>query len=31
MGQEVKNLLRAQSIYGLMESSAKTGKKFLDK
>ena len=27
MGQEVKNLLRAQSKYGLMESSAKTGKK----
>ena len=39
MGQEVKNPLRAQSKYGLMESSAKTGKKifrgspehFLDK
>ena len=39
MGQEVKNLLRAQSKYGLMGSSAKTGKKnfhgsqeqFLDK
>ena len=28
MSQEVKNLLRAQSKYGLMESSAKTGKKF---
>ena len=27
MGQEVKNLLRAQSKYGLMESSAKIGKK----
>ena len=27
MGQEVKNPLRAQSKYGLMESSAKTGKK----
>ena len=27
MGQEVKNLLRAQSKYGLMGSSAKTGKK----
>ena len=26
MGQEVKNPLRAQSKYGLMESSAKTGK-----
>ena len=26
MGQEVKNLLRAQSKYGLMGSSAKTGK-----
>ena len=26
MGQEVKNHLRAQSEYGLMESSAKTGK-----
>ena len=39
MGQEVKNSLRAQSKYGLMGSSAKTGKKifrgspehFLDK
>ena len=39
MGQEVKNLLRAQSKYGLIGSSAKTGKKnfhgsqeqFLDK
>ena len=39
MDQEVKNLLRAQSKYGLMGSSAKTGKKnfhgsqeqFLDK
>ena len=39
MGQEVKNPLRAQSKYGLMGSSAKTGKKnfqgsqehFLDK
>ena len=39
MGQEVKNLIRAQSKYGLMGSSAKTGKKifygsqeqFLDK
>ena len=39
MGQEVKTLLRAQSKYGLMGSSAKTGKKifcrsqeqFLDK
>ena len=30
MGQEVKNLLRAQSKYGLMESSAKTGKKIFD-
>ena len=28
MGQEVKNLLRAQSKYDLMGSSAKTGKKF---
>ena len=28
MGKEVKNLLRAQSKYGLMGSSAKTGKKF---
>ena len=27
MGQEVKNLLRAQYEYGLMGSSAKTGKK----
>ena len=27
MGQEVKNLLRTQSKYGLMRSSAKTGKK----
>ena len=27
MGQEVKNLLRTQSKYGLMGSSAKTGKK----
>ena len=27
MGQEVKNLLRAQSKYGLQGSSAKTGKK----
>ena len=26
MGLEVKNPLRAQSIYGLMESSAKIGK-----
>ena len=39
MGQQVKNLLRAESKYGLMGSSAKTGKKifygsqeqFLDK
>ena len=39
MSQEVKNLLRGQSKYGLMGSSAKTGKKifcgsqeqFLDK
>ena len=39
MGQEVKNPLKAQSKYGLMGSSAKTGKKifrgspehFLDK
>ena len=39
MGQEVKNVVRAQSKYGLMGSSAKTGKKifcgsqeqFLDK
>ena len=30
MGQEVKNLLRAQSKYGLMGSSAKTGKKIFD-
>ena len=28
MGQEVKNPLRVQSKYGLMGSSAKTGKKF---
>ena len=28
MGQQVRNLLRAQSKYDLMESSAKTGKKF---
>ena len=28
MGQEVKNLLRAQSKYGLMASSAKMKKKF---
>ena len=28
MGQEVKNVVRAQSKYGLMGSSAKTGKKF---
>ena len=28
MGQEVKNPLRAQSQYGLMGSSAKTGKNF---
>ena len=28
MGQEIKYLLRAQSKYGLMGSSAKTGKKF---
>ena len=28
MGQEVKNPLRAQSKYGLMGSSAKTGKLF---
>ena len=28
MGQEVKNPLSAQSKYGLMGSSAKTGKKF---
>ena len=28
MGQEVKNPVRAQSKYGLMGSSAKTGKKF---
>ena len=27
MGQEVKNLLRTQSKYGLMGSSVKTGKK----
>ena len=39
MGQEVKNVVRAQSKYGLMGSSAKTGKEtfrgsrgqFLDK
>ena len=30
MGQEGKNLLRAQSKYGLMGSSAKSGKKFFD-
>ena len=30
MGQEVKNLLRAQSKYGLMGSSAKTEKKIFD-
>ena len=30
MGQEVKNHLRAQSKYGLMGSSAKTGKKFFE-
>ena len=30
MGQEGKNLLRAQSQYGLMGSSAKSGKKFFD-
>ena len=30
MGQEVKNLLRAQSKYGLMGSSTKTGKKIFD-
>ena len=30
MGQEVKNLLRAQSKYGLMGSSAKTGKNVFD-
>ena len=30
MGQEVKNLLRAESIYGLMGSSAKLGKNFFD-
>ena len=29
MSQEVKNLLKAQSKYGLMGSSAKTGKKIL--
>ena len=28
MGQQVKNLLRAQSKYGLIGSSAKPGKKF---
>ena len=30
MGQEVKNLLRAQSKYGLMGSSTKTGKLFFE-
>ena len=30
MGQEGKNLLRAQYKYGLMGSSAKSGKKFFD-
>ena len=30
MGQEVKNPLRAQSKYGLMGSSTKTGKKFFE-
>ena len=30
MGQDVKNPLRAQSKYGLMGSSAKTGKKFFE-
>ena len=30
MGQEVKNLFRAQSKYGLMGSSAKTGKNFFE-
>ena len=30
MGQEVKNPLRAQSKYGLMGSSAKTGKNFFE-
>ena len=30
MGQEGKNLLRAKSQYGLMGSSAKSGKKFFD-
>ena len=30
MGQEVKNPLRAQSKYGLMGSSAKTGKKIFE-
>ena len=29
MGQEVKNPLRAQSKYGLMESSAKIGNFFI--
>ena len=29
MGEEVKNPLRAQSKYGLMGSSAKTGKFFI--
>ena len=28
MSQEIKNLLRGQSKYGLMASSAKTGKNF---
>ena len=31
MGQEVKNVVRAQSKYGLMGSSAKTGKKFFQR
>ena len=30
MGQQVKNLLRAQSKYGLIGSSAKTGEKFFE-
>ena len=30
MSQEVKNLFRAQSKYGLMGSSAKSGKNFFD-
>ena len=30
MGQEIKNLLRAQSKYGLMGSSAKRGKKIFE-